>query len=163
MILLTGFKGNNNSSKILLDAINCDNVNKKLLTNTFASCEREIIDAISLLQPKFVISFGRKPVINRLYIEPIACNNDEFIRSTFDVSILEQSLAEHDLKYRLSANPSHYLCNHAYYAGLNYIEKNKLETKMIFIHVPDMKNIQDMELLVSWLIDLCGGINELYR
>ena len=32
MILLTGFKGNNNSSKILLDAINCDNVNKKLLT-----------------------------------------------------------------------------------------------------------------------------------
>ena len=32
MILLTAFKGNNNSSKILLDSISGDNIRKKLLT-----------------------------------------------------------------------------------------------------------------------------------
>ena len=48
MILLTAFKGNNNSSKILLDSISSDNIRKKLLTNSFDACEQEIIDAISI-------------------------------------------------------------------------------------------------------------------
>ena len=48
MILLTAFKGNNNSSKILLDSISGDNIRKKLLTNSFDICEQEIIDAISI-------------------------------------------------------------------------------------------------------------------
>jgi pyrrolidone-carboxylate peptidase len=160
MILLTGFKGNGNSSKILLDGVTDDNVKKKLLTNSFEVCGKEMIEAVSLLQPEYVISFGRKPVINRLYIEPVACNNGKCIKSAFDIAILEHSLSEHNLQYKLSSKPSNYLCNHAYYCGLNYVEKNILKTKIIFLHVPDMKNIQNMDSLILWLNDLCRKMND---
>ena len=160
MILLTAFKGNNNSSKILLDSISGDNIRKKLLTNSFDACEQEIVEAISIFQPEYVISFGRKPVINRLYIEPAACNECDCIRTNFDISVLEKSLSKHDLPYKVSSKLSNYLCNHAYYCGLRYIEKNTAETKMIFIHIPDMKNIQNMDSVISWLNDFCGGLNE---
>lgn len=49
MILLTAFKGNNNSSKILLDSISGDNIRKKLLTNSFDACEQEIIESIVVI------------------------------------------------------------------------------------------------------------------
>lgn len=161
MILLTAFKGNNNSSKILLDGISGDNIRKKLLTNNFDTCEQEIIEAISIFQPEYVISFGRKPIINRLYIEPVAGNEYNCIRTNFDISALEKSLSEHDLPYKVSSKLSNYLCNHVYYCGLRYIEKNTAETKMIFIHIPDMKNIQNMDSIIAWLNDFCGGLNEI--
>ena len=50
--------------------------------------EQEIIEAISIFQPEYVISFGRKPVINRIYIEPAACNECDCIRTNFDISAL---------------------------------------------------------------------------
>ena len=31
---------------------------------------------------------------------------------------------------------------------------------MIFIHIPDMKNIQNMDSIIGWLNDFCGGLNE---
>lgn len=31
---------------------------------------------------------------------------------------------------------------------------------MIFIHVPDIKRFQNMDSVISWLNDFCGGLNE---
>lgn len=162
MILLTAFKGNNNSSKILLDGIIGDKIKTKLLTNSFDACRREIIDAISVYRPDYVISFGRKPVINRLYIEPEACNEGCCIRTNFDIPLLTDSLTEHGLPFKVSSKPGNYLCNHVYWHGLNYIGKIMAETKMIFIHVPDIKRFQNIDSVSSWLNDFCGGLNDEY-
>ena len=54
MILFTVFKGNNNSSKMLLDCVSGDAIKKKLLTNSFDACEQEKLEAISVFQPKYV-------------------------------------------------------------------------------------------------------------
>lgn len=159
MILLTAFKGSINSSRILLDKVDENNIKKKLLTNSFDACRHEIIKHITDYDPEYVISFGRKPVINRLYIETTACDKDSCIDTNFDILLLKESLKKHDLSFKISSKPSNYLCNHVYYHGLNYIEKNKAETKMIFIHVPDMKRFQNINLVVSWLNDFCGGLN----
>lgn len=154
-MLLTAFKGNNNASKILLDGVNCSNIHKKLLTNSFTACEREITEAIAAYQPEHVISFGQKPMVNSLYIEPTASNNGEFVESTFNISALINSLSAYGIPYKVSENPSNYLCNHAYYHGLQYIEKNGLNTKMIFIHVPDRKRFENMDTVAAWLHDFC--------
>lgn len=155
MILLTAFKGSNNSSKILLDMASGSNITKNLLTNSFDACEREIVRYISECSPKYVISFGRKPVINRLYIEPIACRDDVCNNTNFDISLLKDSLTGYGVRYKVSDKPSNYLCNHAYFAGLEYIKQSKSETKMIFIHTPDMKRFQNIDLVSEWLSDFC--------
>lgn len=155
-MLLTAFKGNNNTSKILLDSVYGDHIHKKLLTNSFPACEREIIEAIAAYRPDHVISFGQKPLIDRLYIEPVACSNGEILESAFSISALKDSLSAYGIPFEVSDNPSNYLCNHAYYHGLQYIEKNRLHTKMVFIHVPGRKCFENMDAVVAWLHDFCG-------
>lgn len=44
-----------------------------------------------------------------------------------------------------------YLCNNAYFEGLNYIKNNKLKTKMIFIHIPSLKDKYDFNKLALTL------------
>ena len=159
MILLTAFKGNNNASKLLLDRISGENIIKVQFTNSFEACEREVISAISSCRPNYVISFGRKPVINRIYIETTACKDDSCINTNFDVLLLKESLKTYGIPFKISAKPSNYLCNHVYYHGLDYIGRNRSETKMIFIHVPDVKRFQNIDSVVSWLNDFCGGLS----
>lgn len=154
-MLLTAFKGTYNTSKMLLDGIHGGQIHKILLTNSFAACEREIREAIAACRPKYVISFGQKPLIDRLYIEPVACCQGSVIHSPFDISLLEVSLTAHDIRYKISETPSNYLCNHVYFHGLRYIAENEMDTKMIFIHVPNHRNFGNMEAVAAWLLDFC--------
>ena len=158
MILLTAFSGYNNSSRILVDMVNVDNVNKVLFTNDFDVSKREMIEALSYVLPNYVISFGRKPLINRLYIEPVARINNSCIYTNFDISLLKDSLKSFDLQFKISSKPGNYLCNSVYYHGLNFVEKNKQETKMIFIHAPDMKKFKNIELVAAWLNKFCSEL-----
>ncbi len=155
MVLLTAFKGIDNSSKILLDKINGVNVKKELLTNSFETCEKEIKKYISEYTPDYIISFGRKPVINRLYIEPTAFLDGVCIETRFDVSLLTDSLEAQKIPFKLSEKPTNYLCNHVYCKGLEFIDKTSANTQMIFIHVPDMKHFCNIDSVASWLSDFC--------
>ncbi len=158
MILLTAFKGRNNASRTLLDRVGGQHIAKALLTNSFDACKQELIESISSCHPKYVISLGRKPVINRLYIETTACNENFCIKTGFDLSLLQDSLKRYGIPFKISLKPSNFLCNHVYYYGLNYIEKNTPKTKMIFIHVPDMKRFQNIDSVVFWLNNFCGEL-----
>lgn len=155
MVLLTAFKGNNNSSKLLLDKVNGGNITKKLLTNSFDGCEREILQYISVCNPKYIISFGRKPLINKLYIETLACCEDLCISTNFDISFLKKSLEGVDLPFKLSDKAGDYLCNYVYFKGLEFLKQSNSKAKMIFIHVPDMKRFQNIDKVASWLNDFC--------
>lgn len=155
MILLTAFKGNNNSSNVLLNRISSFYAERKLLTNSFDACRREIIEAISICRPDYVISFGIKPVINRLYIEPEARSNGICISTNFNISYLTDNMKKYNLHFKLSSKPSNYLCNHVYWHGLDYIRRNMPETKMIFIHVPEIKRFQSIDSTALWLNSFC--------
>lgn len=154
-MLLTAFKGKFNTSQLLLDGIHGDQIRKILLTNSFNACEREIREAIAACRPKHIISFGQKPLIDRLCIEPVACCQGDVICTSFAISLVEASLTAHGIPYIISENPSNYLCNHAYYHGLRYIAENELDTKMIFIHVPGRKNFRNLDKVAEWLLDFC--------
>lgn len=158
MVLLTAFKGNNNSSKLLLDKVNGGNIIKKLLTNSFDGCERELLRYISIYNPEYIISFGRKPLINKLYIETSACCDDLCISTNFNISFLIKSLQGVNLPFKLSDKAGNYLCNYVYYKGLEFLKQSNSKAKMIFIHVPDVKRFQHIDVVASWLNDFCEGL-----
>ncbi|MEE1019306.1 MAG: hypothetical protein UH824_07490 [Acutalibacteraceae bacterium] len=155
MILLTAFKGECNSSKLLLDKVCDDNIVKKLLTNSFGSCEREIVQYICEYDPEYVISFGQKPHSDCLYIEPTACHNGVCIDTDFDVSNLQSSLNRSGIACTVSDKPTAYLCNHAYFFGLDLIQKSRLNTKMVFIHLPSVRQFQNIDSVARWVSNFC--------
>lgn len=158
MVLLTAFKGNNNSSKLLTDKVNGANITKKLLTNSFDGCERELLRYISIYNPEYIISFGRKPLIDKLYIETAACCDNLCISTNFDISFLKKSLQGMNLPFKLSDKAGNYLCNYVYYKGLEFLKQSNSKAKMIFIHVPDVKRFQNIDVVASWLNDFCEGL-----
>ena len=149
--LLTAFCGENNSSKLLLD--NIAHANKILLTNSFDKSSKQLIDAIDKTHPSQIISFGQKPNSNCLTIETVA-RKDDAIKTDFDIKEITEILEKNSVEYVLSGNAGNYLCNHIYYEGLNYIKENGLQTKMIFIHLPSVKQFANFNAVSECLKQL---------
>lgn len=135
-ILITSFKGKNNSSKLLLDKIRTyKSVDKIELTNSFKTSEIELTKKLKN-NYKYVIALGQKPLVNEVYIELKANKNNNTFDTEFPLKKLKNIFENNKIDFLISKNAGTYLCNNIYYEGLNYIKQNSLDTKMIFIHIP---------------------------
>ncbi len=152
-ILLTGFKGKNNSSAKLVQAIS---ENYRLLTNSFDGLKKdieEIDDDFALL-----IMFGcDKNLKDSVRIERFAEKNGEKIVSGCDLKNISTRLEKAGIENCISDTPCHYLCNEAYWHALR-----KFNGKAVFIHIPTIKNLDDyfvdkMKKFVSYEM---GGKND---
>lgn len=140
-ILYTAFNGKTNSSKILLDEIDC--VHKLYLKNSFTSSVTEFEKELAN-NYDFVVSFGQAPLdVDVVKIETTGFNDDKFV-TNFDYSELKVILEQAGYKVMVSNNAGKYLCNNLYYYGLKYIHDNELNTRMLFIHIPKIKNITNI-------------------
>jgi pyroglutamyl-peptidase len=140
-ILCAGFMGNLNSSKLLLD--NLSNNNKfdcLYLENDFEISVNQLIERIKGNKYNYIFSFGQKPVIKSIYIEKIGANGSEKLETKYNFIELKNYFEKY-YKIKISENAGNYLCNNIYYNGLKYINKNKLKAIMVFIHIPNIKNI----------------------
>ena len=145
-ILYTAFIGKNNSSKILLDNLNCEN--KLYLKNSFKT---SVIQLQKELKNNYdlIISFGQAPLNNNtIKIETIGKGNNHY-KTNYDFSNLKDKLEELGFNVIISNDDGNYLCNHIYYHGLKYISINNLNCNMIFIHIPKIKKISNIEKIVS--------------
>lgn len=150
-ILMTAFAGERNSSRILIESLCIAEINTLILKNDFSLCADQLVSAVSNQLPDTILSFGQKPHSNRLYIETQAKSDREILKTSYDISMIEESLASNKIKYKLSNDAGNYLCNHIYFTGLKYIKTNGLKTKMLFIHTPDMKNFAEFDKVLLWL------------
>ena len=92
-----------------------------------------------------VICFGQKPQIkNKICLELIAKNQDEMIKTNFDLEPLKHLLETNDIAFTESHNPGTSYCNLVYWNSLNYIKAQKLNCKLLFIHIPYEKNIDNI-------------------
>ena len=145
-ILYTAFKGSTNSSKLLLDCI--DAKNKLYLTNSFETSVLEFKKELIKNDYDLVISFGQAPLgKDTIKIETTALCGIEYV-TNYDYSDL-QNILNGEYKVIVSNNAGNYLCNNIYYYGLDFINKNRLETKMIFIHIPKKDKISDIKKLAN--------------
>lgn len=150
MILLTSFFGKLNSSSVLLERLNTGGIKKITLTNSFQSSETQIVEAIKIIKPTHIISFGQKPDVHSLYIEQKARRDKDILESTIDIVELKKLLDAVALKYQISDCAGNYLCNNVYYTGMRYIQTMNLNTKMLLIHVPSLKSFVEFEKAVAF-------------
>lgn len=146
-ILLTGFKGKTNSSSTLLYNIHLGkSIDRLELTNSFSTSQKELIRTLKN-NYKYVIAFGQKPNSNRVNIEISANKNKIELNTKFPYEKLKEFLDKENILNDISMDAGAYLCNNTYFEGLNYIKNNKLKTKMIFIHIPSLKDKYDFNKL----------------
>lgn len=145
-ILIAGFKGNNNSAKHLLDKI--DFKNKLYLENDFEISVKQLENELTN-KYDYIIVFGQKPIIKSIYIELKGVNENEEFITNYNYSKLIEFLNKNNYKTVISNNAGNYLCNNIYFNGLKYININNLKTKIIFIHIPYLKNIPNIDNLAQ--------------
>lgn len=155
-ILVAGFKGKSNSAKIILDKCS-DELEKLYLENDFSVCALQIQSAVEIGYD-FILMLGQKPVIKSVYIEVAGKSSSDSFKTTFDYMGLVDWLRASGYKIHVSENAGNYLCNHAYFHGLSAAFSSCKKTKIIFLHIPYLKNIVDTDhmacVLSTFLLNL---------
>ena len=147
-ILYTAFNGKSNSSKILLDRINSNN--KLYLRNSFITSVDSLKKELLKKDYDLVICFGEAYLpIDTIKIELVGRKDMMVYKTSFDYSYLASKLKNNNYKVIVSEDAGNYLCNNLYYNGLKYLSDNNMNIKMIFIHIPKISNISDIDKLVG--------------
>lgn len=138
-ILLTGFRGT--SAEPLV---------KRADYKSLILPSDKVIDSRILLEEadqgtyNYIVSFGQKPNIrDKVYLETTARQGNASIVTDFDYVKLKCGLESENLTIRISENAGTSFCNELYWNGLNHIYGKGLAVKMIFVHIPFLKNITD--------------------
>lgn len=152
-VLITGFEGFNNSSKILLDHFP-NEIDKLYLKNSKMESVQQLLKEVQCYDT--ILAFGQKPCLkNKVSVEKQAALNGNIMLSHFDFESIKDFFAgKYPLRFSMNAGTS--FCNHLYYYGLK--ELSSSEKKMVFIHIPMLQNIDNMDSLVDTLksyIDSC--------
>lgn len=147
-ILYTAFNGKDNSSKILLDNIKILDENKLYLRNSFITSVKQLQNKIKLDNFDLIVSFGQAPLEqDNIRIEVVGKDQNEIYESDFDYSELKEKLEKNNYKTDVSRDAGNYYCNNIFFNGLKYIKENNLKCKMIFIHIPFLNKIGNIEEL----------------
>lgn len=150
-ILYTAFNGKENSSKVLLDKISSNN--RLYLKNSFITSVRQLEDELKKNNYDLIISFGQALLDkDTIQIETKAKGDYEY-ETQYNYEKIRRKL-ETKYKVIISKDAGNYLCNNLYYSGLKLIKEKSLKTNMIFIHIPKIKNITDIENLSTYFTNL---------
>lgn len=107
----------------------------------------------------YIISFGQRPNIKiKVHIETTAKDGKLSISTNFDCDRIKGLLEQNSIISKISQNAGTSFCNELYLNGLKYISKNKLNTKMVFIHIPFKKNITDFDSFRNRLFNVIKEI-----
>lgn len=156
-ILLTAFRGS--SAELLVRGI--DKYQTLILPNDKIKDSEKLIDAISNESFDYVISLGQRPNIkNKVHIETTARNGESAIDTKFDCDGLMRLFGKSNIISKISHNAGTSFCNKLYWNGLEYISSNSLQTKMVFLHIPFVKNIADMDGFRRQIFTVLAEIQE---
>lgn len=146
-ILVAGFKGEDNSSKVLLDKIDCKY--KLYLENDFDISEEQLEMKLREEDYDEVVIFGSKTLVKSIYIELTGKRNNKQYCTNYDYNKISEYLKLNGYKTNISNDAGNYLCNNIYFYGLELISKKYQNVKLIFIHIPALKNINDIDNMGS--------------
>ncbi len=150
MILIAGFEGKNNSSKLALDKLkfliknkqkvfnfNYQEIDLLYLKNDKTKSSEQIVDMLNSTHYEKIILLGQKPKIkNKISIELQAKLNEKTLTTNFNLDELTAFLNKNKISYYFSKNCGTSYCNYIYFFTLDYLLKNKISTPAVFIHLP---------------------------
>ena len=145
-ILFTGFNGFNNTSKVIIDKkINND---KLLFNNSYKEIDNQLVD-INVEDYELIIMLGLRSNLKRsIRLEVNSLLNDELVTTNLSYCNVKKYFNDNGISCIVNDKPTNYLCNYAYYKVL---QKNK---NTIFIHVPELKNIKDLDKLINLISNI---------
>ena len=114
---------------------------KLFLTNSLSGLSRDIEKLSTTYSSVFLFGVD-KTLVNSVRIEHCAEYCDRFLSSTLPVDQIASNLRSQGLTYAISDNPTHYLCNDAYF---RLLDRNNC--KVILIHIPSIKNMNQTLLV----------------
>lgn len=144
-ILYTAFNGKSNSSKILLDNIIVEEDNKLYLKNSFKTSVEQLSNKLKKDKYDLIISFGQAPIDKETIKIETRGNGIDYFETDYDYNNLKKLFEKNGFNVVISKDAGNYLCNNIYYNGLKYIRENNLKCKMIFVHIPQIDNINDIK------------------
>ncbi len=144
-ILYTAFNGKSNSSKILLDNIIVEEDNKLYLKNSFKTSVEQLSNKLKKDRYDLIISFGQAPIDKETIKIETRGNGIDYFETDYDYNNLKKLFEKNGFNVVISKDAGNYLCNNIYYNGLKYIRENNLKCKMIFVHIPQIDNINDIK------------------
>ena len=150
-VLLTAFRGSS-TEQLIKYANGFDTL---VLPNDKVKDSEKLINKIIDGTYDYVFSFGQKPNIkNKVYIETTAKNGVISVETDFDCERLQKLFKSNGVAAKISHNAGTSYCNSLYFNGLSYIQNSKLKTKMVFVHIPFLKNIDDTDSFFAKIIDV---------
>lgn len=162
-VLLTAFRGSS-AEQLIKYANGFDTL---FLPNDKVKDSEKLIKKISDDTYDYVFSFGQRPNIkDKVHIETTARNGITSVETDFDYEQLQKLFESNGGEAKISHNAGISYYNSLYFNGLSYIQKNKLKTKMVIVHIPYLKNIYNKELFFADLIEVIsktGDENEYRR
>ena len=147
-VLLTAFRGSS-AEHLIKYAKDFDSL---ILLNDKVKDSEKLINRIIDGTYDYVFSFGQKPNIkNKVHIETTARQGLTSIETDFDCERLQKLFESNGVVAKVSCNAGTSYYNCLYYNGLDYIQQNNLKTKMVFIHIPFLKNIDDIDFFTRMI------------
>ena len=95
----------------------------------------------------YVLIFGQKPNTRNIYLENNAVLEETKLETDYYYGVLKENLESNNYKVISSCDAGNYLCNNVFFRALNFKQINKLKTKIAFIHIPTIDNIEDINKL----------------
>ena len=156
-VLLTAFRGSS-AEQLIKYANGFDTL---VLPNDKVKDSEKLINKIIDGTYDYVFSFGQKPNIkNKVYIETTAKNGVISVETDFDCERLQKLFESNGVVAKISRNAGTSYCNSLYFNGLSYIQNSKLKTKMVFVHIPFLKNINDLDSFFVKIIETISRMNK---
>lgn len=146
-ILLTAFKGNNNSSKVLLDLISSKRgIDQLYLENNFQRCITQINQQFDVKAYDIIFSFAQVEGNRQIIIETTAKVDSDTFDTDYAVDGLYEFLKERNYEIMLRKEAEAGLPNHLYAVTLNRIKKELLPTKMVLLRIPTIEKVDILKL-----------------
>lgn len=142
-IILAGFDGRNNPARTVTEKAELD-CTKLILPNDKEKSAELLLETIQEVNAVCVIILGQKPCIkDKIAVEPTAEGCGNTLHTSFDVTVTAEKLKANGYNAYISKGCGNSYCNHIYYECL------QSGTNCIFLHIPQMKNISDINALTK--------------
>ena len=142
-VILAGFDGKNNPARMITEKIKAD-CTKLILPGDKEKSAELLLKTIKEKDAVCVVMLGQKPVIKqKIAVEPTAERNGNVLHTPLDCTVTVQKIRENGCKAYISKGCGNSYCNHIYYECL------QSGTNCIFLHIPQMKNISDINTLTK--------------
>ncbi len=156
-ILLTAFRGTS-SEELLHPPMKYRTL---ILPSDRIKDSEKVISCISSKNPSHIISFGQKPNIkDKIHIETTARSREVCLTTDFDAEELKNLFESAGITAKISHSAGTSFCNRLYLNVMLYLKQHRADTKMIFIHIPFIKNITDFPAFRERILSVIAEIDK---